>query len=92
MKREYSKPFLAVESFQLDAMVAASCSSDGKNVIGKTKEEILQYRDPVTLFFADNKGGGSCEYDAAGEEIDGDESDYCYQGPSYAISDFYMNS
>lgn len=27
MKRKYKKPILAVESFQLDALVAASCSS-----------------------------------------------------------------
>lgn len=29
MKREYKKPFLAVESFQLDAAVAGACQDTG---------------------------------------------------------------
>ena len=30
MKKTYSKPYIAVESFQLDAAIASSCSSTGK--------------------------------------------------------------
>ena len=29
MKKEYTKPFLAVESFQLDAAVAGACKENG---------------------------------------------------------------
>lgn len=34
MKKTYVKPYIAVESFQLDAAIATSCSSSGKNALG----------------------------------------------------------
>ena len=37
MKKTYTKPYLAVESFQLDAAIATSCSEQNKPVLSDTK-------------------------------------------------------
>ena len=46
MKREYRKPYLAMESFQLNAAIAASCSSDNKQPIHYGENTCIVGDDP----------------------------------------------
>lgn len=80
MKRTYEKPMLKVDSFQLDAAIAASCSSEGKIPLGYAGVQCLQSNIPgVELFFS-----SSCGLDVTADTFSygGDENDmYCYHGP-----------
>ena len=87
MKKEYSKPFLALESFQLDAAIAASCSSQGylplNHFIGSCSDNTLN-----GYAFDDN-----CDVDltvpGTGDNID----DYaCYHGPELTEGMTYIYS
>lgn len=81
MKKIYSKPYLAVESFQLDAAIAASCSSQdyvpigyGENNCGlgtPAAGEGKQYQ----FFNHDN-----CAFDLVDFAGDGNDTE-CYHGP-----------
>lgn len=84
MKKTYVKPELVVESFQLDAAVAASCSSRGKQSIGYSQNTCtLEEEIPGLGYFGDK-----C---AQGIVVDGDGNDtFCYHGP--VATDAFMNS
>ncbi len=74
MKKAYVKPYIAVESFQLDAAIAASCSSQGYIPIGKSENQCVH----ESGYF-----GLACDFDATGGNgIYGDDNDeFCYHGP-----------
>lgn len=80
MKREYKKPVLAVESFQLDASVAASCSSQGYVPIGYSENTCTF--DNGQFFNLNN-----CQFDLTGPDGDGNDT-LCYHGPLLAGSTF----
>ena len=70
MKKEYSKPYMMVESFQLNAAIAASCSSEGKNPINFYQSNCtLEEELPGLGYF-----GAACEGDVT-------NPDFCYHGP-----------
>ena len=80
MKRTYEKPMLTVDSFQLDAAIAASCSSEGKIPLGYADVSCLQQNLPeIGLIF-----NSACDLDITAKEFKygGDGNDtYCYHGP-----------
>ena len=79
MKREYQKPYLAMESFQLNAAIAASCSSDNKQPIHYGENNCFMGDDPGESFI--EYLGNACALDIIGE-VGGDPNDtICYQGP-----------
>lgn len=85
MKKKYVKPILVIESFQLDAAIAASCSSQrfipinyGENSCGF--DEIS--KGYWQFFNYDN-----CEMDLTGPGGDGNDT-LCYHGPMLAGSTF----
>lgn len=85
MKKEYKKPYLLVESFQLDAAIAASCSP------GKIP---LHYGlDSCTLeeeMFGFGYFGNLCIHDV---KVEGDGNDtICYHGPKGEATALFMNS
>ena len=54
MKKNYTKPYIVVETFQLDAAIADSCSSEGKQALNfdgyKTNiRDILGHDDELQL-------------------------------------------
>ena len=71
MKKVYEKPFVEMESFQLDAAIAASCSSQHFVPIGHSAMTCS-----YDVYFSDT----NCDFDAAWPEEDGNDSD-CYHGP-----------
>lgn len=76
MKKTYTKPYLVVESFQLDAAIAANCSSQGFIPIGHGE-------DSCTLdgeFFNLN----NCQTDLTGPDGDGNDT-ICYHGPIFGV-------
>ena len=92
MKKKYSKPYIFWESFQLDASVATSCSSQNKAPLNfgisnckSGDDEGEQYVDYL---------GNACDNDIfVGENgMIGDDNDtYCYQGPIDPYS-IFINS
>ena len=82
MKRKYEKPFLAVESFQLNAAIAGSCS--GVTSIGHYEDSCGygKVSDNYWYYFNDV----NCEVDVTGNS-GGDNNDTpCYHGP-YSTAD-----
>lgn len=80
MKRTYGKPVLAVESFQLDAAVAATCSSQGYIPINYS-EDTCSF-DNGQYFNYNN-----CQMDLTGPGGDGNDTP-CYHGPLLAGATF----
>ena len=78
MKKKYEKPALIIESFQLDAAIAASCSSNNYVPLGYTENScgIDKIGDGYYQFF----GPDHCEMDLVGPGGDGNDS-VCYHGP-----------
>lgn len=79
MKRKYVKPYLIMESFQLNAAVAASCSSENKKPIhyGENSCIVGDDSDEQAIEYL----GNACELDIIGE-VGGDNNDtLCYHGP-----------
>ena len=84
MKKTYVKPYIAVESFQLDAAIATSCSDSGKYALGHAvndcKHESGYFGDACSPFdVTDFKGA------------DGND-ELCYHGPFPGIGDAFLAS
>lgn len=87
MKKIYSKPYLAVESFQLDAAIASACSTDNKETLNHGIDTCVSN----TGYFGD-ACGNSGFIDVTDFE-GGDTNDtLCYHGPLPNISNLYMVS
>ena len=80
MKRTYTKPLIAMESFQLDAAIAASCSSQNYIPINYGEDDCTF--DNGQFFNFKN-----CEMDLTGPEGDGNDTT-CYHGPLIANQTF----
>lgn len=88
MKKAYNKPFIMVELFQLDAAMAASCTSEKKAPLNHTINDCWSSDLPGSD--AGYWTSGSCNHDPA---VEGDGNDYiCYHGPTIDIATLYMNS
>ena len=85
MKKNYTKPYIVVETFQLDAAIAASCSADGKQALNYGMDTCdLDKEMPGLNYFGDK-----CVHDV---KVEGDGNDLiCYHGPVPATS-MFMNS
>ena len=83
MKREYRKPYLAMESFQLTAAIAASCSSQEKTPLNYGISNCKSGDDEGETYV--DYLGNACDVDILGDEnvgITGDDNDtLCYHGP-----------
>lgn len=80
MKKKYIKPTVVIETFQLNAAVAASCSSQGYIPIGYGEDKCTF--DNGEFFNYDN-----CEVDLTGPGEDGNDT-LCYHGPTLAGETF----
>ena len=85
MKKTYTKPYIAVESFQLDAAIAASCSSENKLALHYSMNTCTAAEEAPGL----NYFGNLCIHDV---QVEGDGNDLiCYHGPTPATT-VAMNS
>lgn len=75
MKKVYTKPILAVESFQLDVAVA-SCSGDGAISLSYG-EKSCNFDAGSMIYFTDGNSAG-CNFDAVNPNEFGDA--ICYHG------------
>lgn len=80
MKKKYEKPIFIVESFQLDASIAASCSSQGYIPINYGE-------DTCTFDNGQFFNYNNCQVDLTGHGGDGNDKD-CYHGPFEANATF----
>lgn len=80
MKKVYMKPMIVIESFQLDATVAASCSSQGYIPINYGE-------DTCTFDNGQFFNYNNCQMDLTGPGGDGNDT-ICYHGPLLAGSTF----
>jgi hypothetical protein len=89
MKKTYTKPYVIVESFQLDAAIAASCSSENKFPLGYGENSCTSFEeDPNLLYF-----GGACgDYNVLNIPAGGTNDGLCYHGPISDIAALFMNS
>lgn len=86
MKKKYEKPYIAVEFFQLDAAIAASCSADKKLGINYDFELCT----PLEENPGDTYLGDACLHDV---RVEGDGNDtICYHGPLANYLTIYMES
>ena len=93
MKKTYTKPYIAVESFQLDAAIASSCTSAGKLSLGYAVNTCTLSDDkgylwpnlPYLGFACANEGNADIVYGG-----DGNDSP-CYHGP-IDVNATFMNS
>ena len=84
MKKIYTKPYIAMESFQLDAAIAASCTSENKTALNYGMDTCKNYADAASGYF-----GNVCTHDV---KVEGDGNDLIfYHGPIPADS-LFMNS
>lgn len=85
MKKAYTKPQIAVESFQLDAAVAAACSSHAPHAILNHTESTCTY-DGGAFFNLYN-----CQFDLTYKDDDGNDT-ICYHGPTVSEGLYFINS
>ena len=84
MKKTYVKPYIAVESFQLDAAIAASCSNDGKEPVGHT---VNQCKHESGYF------GDACDpFDLTDFTGPDGNDQVCYHGPIPGVADAFLAS
>ncbi|MBE6984460.1 MAG: hypothetical protein E7434_02380 [Ruminococcaceae bacterium] len=74
MKRPYQKPYLGLESFQLNAAVAAACSTDGYTPIRHREDDCTFDNGQFYNLF-------NCQVDLTGPANDGNDT-ICYHGPT----------
>lgn len=90
MKKTYTKPYLAVESFQLDAAIATSCRDEGKAVLTQAIEtcNFLLLDKRITQF------GNACPTDVINKAHHGYGlyNTLCYHGPVATYSNVFMTS
>lgn len=76
MKKPYRKPYLGVESFQLNAAVAAACSTDQRIPINHGPSSCaFPSKDNAQFFSLSN-----CKIDVTDGSQDGNNT-VCYHGP-----------
>ena len=87
MKKKYIKPYIAVESFQLDAAIAVSCSSQGYIPIGRTENTCGMFDSSEDGFQFELFNYNNCATDLTGPSGDGNDTP-CYHGPYLANATF----
>lgn len=78
MKKAYTKPYLVMEAFQLDAAIAASCSSEGKTALGFYQSSCtLEEEAPGLGYF-----GAACDVNVTDPDFNDPNDTLCYHGPT----------
>lgn len=90
MKKEYRKPYLLMESFQLNAAVASSCSSQGMTAINYYMNNCTAQEEAPDL----NYFGPACAADGIDVNLIGADSNdgICYHGPVVDLATLFMYS
>lgn len=78
MKKQYKKPYLALESFQLNAAIANACSTTKRTPI-RHQEDTCSYPVGSGQFFS----LFNCQVDVSDGSNDGNDT-LCYHGPELA--------
>lgn len=86
MKKAYTKPYLAAESFQLDAAVASSCSSQNRIAINANVDtcNFHQFNPSITQF------GLACTTNVL--MTYGKFNTFCYHGPQIDLMSIAIQS
>ena len=90
MKKTYSKPYIAVESFQLDAAIASSCSGTGKMPLHFGQNSCTSFEEAPGLGYFGSACAANGGYDVINPDTDDNNGNFCYHGPMF--SDMFMNS
>ena len=75
MKKEYKTPYLIMESFQLDAAVATSCSGAGRVALNHDINSCDLDSIGIEYF------GSACDMDIVNNPGGDDDDTFCYHGP-----------
>lgn len=79
MKKEYKKPIVVIETFQLDAAIAGSCKEDAE-ALNKKYEKLGFSPDSCTFMGGEFFNSFNCQMDLTGEGGDSNDT-VCYHGP-----------
>lgn len=90
MKKTYVKPYVAVETFQLDAAIATSCADRIALHYGQDNCADYDLFDVLT-YFGDACGRKPNGTDVTDPGADGNDK-LCYHGPRPDVFDMFMNS
>ena len=90
MKKTYSKPYIAVESFQLDAAIASSCSKNNKIPLNYGMNNCDLADEAPGLGYFGSACAANGGYDVINPNTDDNNGNFCYHGPVF--SDMFMNS
>ena len=86
MKKIYTKPYIAVESFQLNAAIAASCSSQGLQAINYEMDKCnLQKEIPNEIYI-----GAGCNTNILNSDVSTDDG-LCYQALEGFTDSFFVS-
>ena len=90
MKKEYSKPLLTYEAFQLTAAIAGDCNLklNHYSYACTADENGLGLGPNTTGIFFDYH---NCQIDLTGPEVDGADP-VCYHGPMFAVGQVFLAS
>lgn len=85
MKKKYEKPYIVVESFQLNAAIASACSKEHKLALNYNMDTCKITNIPGFTYF-----GKACVHSV---HVDGDGYDeICYHGPKASATDVALKS
>lgn len=73
MKKQYNKPYIGLESFQLNAAIADACSTMGNTPINH-EEDVCSFAGGQFFSLI------NCQMDLTGPANDGNDA-ICYHGP-----------
>ena len=85
MKKNYTKPYIVVETFQLDAAIADSCSSEGKQALNFDGYKTCTALEEVGVKYFST----ACDPQVVLPDGTGNDT-LCYHGP--ISPDLFMNS
>ena len=90
MKKAYTKPLIAMESFQLNAAIAGACKEkDAVEVLNHYQSSCTLLEENGEAFF-----GSACASEGVDVTVPGwtDEGGFCYHGPIADLSAIYLES
>lgn len=79
MKKIYKKPYIVVESFQLDAAIASSCSHSNRLPIHYGENTCTPFEEAPGLLYLGLACATNGGYDLV-SDLDGSDG-FCYHGP-----------
>lgn len=87
MRKMYGKPRIYIESFQLNAAVAAGCNGENQLALNHTYEKLCIAENGAFIDYCDASNNG---FDISEDDETGNLDGFCYHAPT--DSGYYLTS